>query len=106
MEVSIYSNRPPDERDYSSDHGGGPLSTWIRPRLTSGLLDAGNEVALQFAGAGRYQLGLSVVNTVIRKTQAVAGFEPAEIELAAGGGQVVELRVPQEGLREALERVR
>ena len=95
------------ERDPRRVSFEGRLSDYfLRPRFGQRQeLGSSGEVSLQFEGDGMYSVTVTVGNNPLPQVK-VEGIEPAEIEVRASTGrQVFEIRIPQEELTKALERL-
>ena len=97
--------RPRDTRRVA-DHGG--LDSWLRAEGSLQTLGESDEVRVQVEGDGEHTVRVSVLNMTgdRGRTASVRGIEPARIDVrTALGERVFEIRIPDEGLREAIERV-
>ena len=105
VQVSIESAAELDPRDYTSDTLSGRLYPVLRPRNTSGEFGARNEVALQVVEDGVHQIAVSVVNKITHVSYPIRGTEPTAVDIRTSEGlQILEIHIPEQGLREALER--
>jgi hypothetical protein len=84
---------------------GGNVDMWLRPTTASQVVGDSGEIRLQVEGDGAHTVRVSLRNNSTRRSSTVRDIEPAEIEMRASlGEQVFEIRIPEEGLRAAIER--
>ena len=103
----IKKGRREDSRRLDSDFMSGTVDSWLWPTTPMQALSAGEDVRLPVEGDGIHTVRLSVRNTTTGRSGSVQGTEPAEVEVRiAAGAQRFEIRIPEDGLRAAIERAR
>ena len=97
-----------DNRRVEGEYGSQRLSYWLQPTDMQWIREGESEEVRLHAGAdGPHTLRVRVIDTETRGGAYVEGVEPAVIEVRRGeAGQVVEVRLPEEGLRDAIERAK
>ncbi len=79
------------------------MDQWLRPPTPRQGLNENGEMRVQVRGAGAYRVRVLVQNEETRRSSTIPDTTPAQIQLTGSGSKIIDIQIPEEGLKQAVE---